>query len=424
MRTRFGMWVLALVFTASAQAASEVRLWHALSPHNQAVLDQLVTQFNKSQKDIKLSASRYASTDALEAALNQTKTPPHLVQLDEPRTRDGSPKRADIQPLYRLLERYPIQDQDWFVARQYSAARDAQGRLLAFPLMLEVPVMLYNQDAFARAGVRQPPNRAWSALQAELVTLANNGSRQCPLISDQVVSVNLENLAAVNNLLYTSDDNGMRAGAKDATFAFDVAYVRHLSMMISWVRSELMVRPQFSVNAVERFAQGECAVLITDSGSLGALLQQKNLHFSVVGLPYYPQLTPKPGNPFVSGGALWSVRGHPAAEEQAVSTVLGWLAQAPQAAFWHQNTGFLPLTDKAFAATPAPYYAALGQWRALIQVYTRNPERLNRGFRVHNYPAIRRMFRETLDRSLSGDQPAMMALRSAQTRASQIMRQP
>jgi len=423
MRIRLVIWVLALVLSASAQAATEVRLWHALSAANQVVLDQLLKQFNKSQKDVKVVASRYDSTDALEAALNQAKTPPHLVQLEEPRTRDGMPKRADIQPLYRVLERYPIADQDWFVARQYSAARDAQGRLLAFPLMLEVPVMIYNQDAFARAGLAPAPARAWDALQGQLVTLANNGSRHCPLITDQVVSLNLENLAAVNNLLYTSNDNGLGA-APDPTFLFDVAYVRHLSLMISWVRSELLVRPEVSVNAVERFAAGECAVLITDSGSLGSLLQNKQLHFGVTGLPYYPQLTKSPGNPFVGGSALWLTRGHAAAEDKAVSAFLGWLAQAPQTVMWHQNTGFLPLTVAGFQATPPAYYTALGQWRELIGVYSRSPARLARGFRVNNYPTIRRMFRETLDKSLGGDQPATTALRSASTRASQIMRQP
>jgi len=373
-----------------------------------------------------VAASRYDSSQAIETALDRVKRAqaPHLVQLEEPRTRNGMPKRSDIQPMHQLLARHPIKDQGWFVSRQHSYARDAQGRLLAFPYMMEVPVMFYNQDAFKAAGLAPLPERAWDQLQAQLVTLANRGSRHCPLITDQLVSVNLENLAAVNNQLYLSNDNGIsQPNGRHPAFLFDVAYVRHLSLMISWVRNELMVHPEFSLKAVERFTQGECAVLIADSGHLGTLRRQTMLRFAVSGLPYYPQLTQRPGNPFVSGSALWSVRGHTAAQDKAAAAFLGWLAQPRQAAHWHQNTGFLPLTHEAFKRTPADYYAPLGQWRALIQAYAGNPSRLHRGFRINNYPKIRHMFQETLERALRGEQPAVTALRIASTEAGKIMRQ-
>jgi len=424
---KFFACLLTCCIPAALHAATEIQVWHALNAHNQAVFENLVAQFNQNQRDVHVLVKRYAHPAALEDALDRvaaskTQTLPHLVQLEEPRTRDGMPKRADVQPLYRLLDRYPIQNQRWFVSRQHSYARDVQGRLLAFPFMMEVPVMFYRPDAFHKAGLAPRPARAWDQLQAQLVTLANNGSRDCPLITDQLVSMNLENLAAVNNQLYTSGNNGIgQPGGQHPTFLFDVAYVRHLSLMISWVRNELMVHPQFSPQAVARFTRGECAVLITHSGQLGGMAQ--HLRFGISGLPYYPQLTRHPGNPFVSGSALWAMRGHTPQEDRATVNLLGWLAQPAQAAHWHQNTGFLPLTHDAFKRTPADYYAPLGQWRSLIQVYANNPSPLHRGFRVNNYPQIRRMFQQTLDRALRGEQAAMTALRLASTQAHEIMRQ-
>jgi len=416
--------IIALWISVSTHAATEIRVWHALNAHNQTVFEGLIAQFNQSQKDVKAVLSRYDSPQAIEAALDTAKPAqsPHFVQMQVPRTREGMPSRADVQPLYRLLDRHPIAHQDWFVSRQHAYARDAQGRLVAFPYMMEVPVMFYNMGAFQKAGMALAPERAWDQLQAQLVTLANNGSRQCPLITDQLVSMHLENLAAVNNLPYPSDDNGMGRSQTPA-FLFDVAYVRHLSLMISWVRNELMVPPAFSINAVERFTQGECAVLLTDSGALGTLRQQTALHFAVSSLPYYPRLTRQPGNPFVSGSALWFVRGHPADQDKAAAALLGWLAQPDQAAHWHQNTGFLPLTIGAFNRALAKDDAPLAQWRALIQAYTTNPSRLQRGFRVNNYPRIRRLFQETLDRALRGEQPAVAALRLASAEANKIVRQ-
>src|SRR3546814_3693833 len=78
-------------------------------------------------------------------------------------------------------------------------------------------------------------------------------------------------------------------------------YIRHLSLMISWVRSELMVKPEFDSVATKRFADRECAVLLSTSGNLGYFKDAKKLDFSISGLPYYPEVAKKPGNPFVGG---------------------------------------------------------------------------------------------------------------------------
>jgi len=152
---------LVLLLAAPVHAATDIQIWHTLNAHNQGVFERLIAQFNQSQKEIRITSNRYERAQALEAALDQTRQPPHLVQLEEPHEPGGMPKRSDIQPLYRLLDRYPVQDQDWFVSRQYSYARDTQGRLLAFPFMMEIPVMLYNLDAFAKAGLVPLPDRAW-----------------------------------------------------------------------------------------------------------------------------------------------------------------------------------------------------------------------------------------------------------------------
>src|SRR3546814_2837498 len=93
-------------------------------------------------------------------------------------------------------------------------------------------------------------------LQVQLVSMANKGSRHCPLTTDLPVSINLENLAAVNNQLFASSENGLK-GKGEPSFSFDSTYVRHLSLMISWVRSEIMVKPEFGVRSVERFASGD-----------------------------------------------------------------------------------------------------------------------------------------------------------------------
>jgi len=408
---------------AFAQTATQIQLWHALKPHHQATLEGLVTQFNQNQAAVAVTLTGYSSTQDIEAALDalakaKPAQRPHLVQLDELDARVSVQQRADIVPLHALLRRHPMAHAQWFLSSQHVYAHDAQGRLVAFPWMAEIPVMFYRPAAFAQAGLAPKPERTWVALQGQLVTLANNGSRDCPLISDQAVSVHLENLAAVNLQRYVSHTPDEPPG-----FRFDTPYVRHLSLMVSWVRSGLMVHPGFQSLAPDYFAVRRCAVLIANSGHLGRFLQDPGLDVAVSGLPYYPQLTRTPGRPFVSGSALWLVRGHTAAQDKAVAAFLGWLAQPQQAAMWHQQTGFLPLTQAALRQTPASYYSGLEQWGALVQGYAKPPVALNRGIRVNHYPQIRRLFARALDKALRGEMPAVSMLKLAAAEAQKRVRQ-
>ncbi|MGB6103740.1 MAG: extracellular solute-binding protein [Pusillimonas sp.] len=414
----------AMLLSSMAASATDVMVWHSLNPYNKEVFETLVKDFNKEQKDVKVRLKAFDTEDDIEAALaaaQKRDDRPQLVQLDDDRAPDEVAGRSYIQPLNTLLAKHPIPDAKWFMSDKNTFARDSKGRLVAFPYMVDIPVMFYNIDAFKKADLKPTvPQRDWASLQDQLVTLANNGSRRCPLTSDQPVSVNLENLAAVNNQLYASNDNGLKGKGKPA-FAFDLLYIRHLSMMISWVKSELMVKPEFNANATKRFANNECAVLFSTSSNIGWFSDNRKLDFSLTGLPYYPQVTANPGSAFVGGSALWVTAGHSKESDAASAQFLAWLAQPKRAAQWFQATGFLPLTQQAFAQTEKSYYKKLGDWQELVAAYSQSPGANGRGFRIDNYPKIRAMFHDTLEKALNGNQSAPTALKTAAAEAGKMM---
>lgn len=406
----------------SAVSAAEINVWHSLSSHNKAVLERLVKQFNKDSEDTRVKLKAFENSESIDAALSMIdmdRNRPHLVQLDEARLPDVEAMRSYIQPLHVLMAHHPIDNIDWFLPSNNTAGRDSKGRLVAFPFMLDVPVMFYNVEAFKKAGLNPAkPERAWNALQAQVVTAANNGSRACPITSDQPVSINLENLAAVNNQPFTSAQNPRSAKGAPA-FNFDAMYIRHLSLMISWVRSELLVKPELNDVAAHRFANGECAVLLSQSSNLGWFGSQRQLDFGLTGLPYYPEVTSTPGLPFVGGAALWSTSGHAKEDDAATAEFLAWLAQTDQATEWYEETGYLPLTKQAFENANKRGTAA-DQWKDLVAAYANEPVATARGFQIKNYPEIRALFKQSIDRALSGDEPAMTVLKSASTEGSKI----
>lgn len=406
-----------LATSMSALAATQIDVWHSLNSHNADVFEGLVKKFNRQSKDVTVRLKAFDDANAVGVALSTIKKDaerPHLVQLDEIHLPDMAAHRSYIQPLHVLLARHPIKGADWYLPAGNSALRDAKGRLQAFPFMLDIPVMFYNTEAFKKAGITPAqPKRSWAELQGQVVTAANNGSRRCPITSDQPVSINLENLAAVNNQPFVSQAKGA------PLFRFDSLYIRHLSLMISWVRSELLVKPDFNSVASQRFANGECAILLSQSSNLGWFASQRGLDFGVSGLPFYPEVTQTPGLPFVSGSALWITGGHAESDDAATAAFLAWLAQPDQASEWYEHTGFLPLTKQAFAQAGGSG-KAMEQWKSLVQPYASEPVATSRGFQIKNYPEIKALFQQAMDKALSGQEPAVTALKSASDQASKI----
>src|SRR5690606_25409396 len=60
---------LATVFSVSALAATDIRVWHALSDHNADVFEALVDDFNRSQSDVKVRLKAFSSTEEVEKAV-------------------------------------------------------------------------------------------------------------------------------------------------------------------------------------------------------------------------------------------------------------------------------------------------------------------------------------------------------------------
>jgi len=425
-------WMLgaAVMMTGAAQAAPvPIEVWHTMDGAHQAEFEKLVKQFNKEQADVEVKVRAFASPQALQQETGSAlaaKKGPQLIQLEDNHSPEVVAQHKAVKPLYELLAKYPIKDITWFLPATSSFTRDAKGRLLAFPFMAEAPVMFYNTAAYKKAGLNPAaPARTWADLQAELLKLRDVADIECPYATSDQVGVHLENLAPVNNQLYTSNGNGIEAtkAKTPPTLQFDTLYMRHVSMMVSWKRSLLFTQHSDDNRADDMFAKGQCAVLTSGSGALGRFLSEKSLSFGVAPLPYYPQATREGGRPFVSGAALWALQGHPAAQDKATATFLSWLSKPVVAAQWHQRTGYLPLTEGAFRASDVSFYDRIPGAQQFVVAMRNQPSATGRGFRMPNYPRIEPIRSKELNDALEGKTPPMAALNAAAQQARSIAQQ-
>src|SRR5262245_11210177 len=105
--------ILGLVLACAAlpaRAQWEIRFWHAMSGAPQAELESLVERFNAAQEDYRVVLSYKGSYDETLAAVIATQrrfswtSPPHIVQVQEPRTAGMLARRGLVKPLWQVLQ--------------------------------------------------------------------------------------------------------------------------------------------------------------------------------------------------------------------------------------------------------------------------------------------------------------------------------
>ena len=416
----------ALLAASSAHAVPvEVEVWLTLSPTNQNEFEKLAKQFNSEQSDTKVVVRSFANQAALRSQSAKeaaAKNRPNLIQIEDNRSPELIAEHKDIIPLYELLKQYPIADLKWFLPQTTGFMRNSKQELLAFPFMAEIPLMFYNIDGYKKSGLN-PKNvpSTWIALQGDLIALRDKGDYDCPYGTSQQVSVHLENLAAVNDVLYVTPNNGLE-NAKQPALNFDSVFMRHLSIMVSWQRSWLFKQNSNGNEADEMFAKNKCAVVTTGSGALGQMLNTRGLSFGVAPLPHYQQVTEKPGAPFVSGSALWAIGGHSKEDNKATMSFLAYLSKPVVAAAWHQHTGFLPLTDAAYRTADVAFYDRIPGARSVIDsMRSTTGNKNSRGFRIKNYPQVEAILSREFDAALSGNTPPVAALNIAMDESKPLM---
>ena len=430
---RFAMILVASCLVSGLAYADpvEVQVWHTLSSVNKSEFEKLAKQFNNEQSDVKVVLKGFDHQAALRAQANAAMASPgadkpNLVQIEDNRSPELIAQNKNIVPLFDLLKRYPISDLNWFLPQTTGFMRDAQGRLMAFPFMAEIPVMLYNLDGYKKAGLDSTkPARTWPELQNHLLALRDKAYYDCPFGISQQVNTHLENLAPINNAVFVTPGNGLEKSKQQPELNLaDPVFMRHMSIMVSWKRSELLMQNSNGTEADALFAKNKCAVVTTTSGALGEMLDTRGLNFGMAPLPFYDQVSPKAGSPFVSGGALWAVSGHVKEADKATMAFLAYLSKPVIAANWHQRTGYLPLTDAAFRAANVSLYDKVLGIRLLVDSMRTVKDQNSRGFRARNYHSIEPILIRQFDAALSGNTPPVAALTMALDESRPLMQDP
>ena len=142
-------------------------------------------------------------------------------------------------------------------------------------------------------------------------------------------------------------------------------------------------------------------------------------------LPYWPDVPGAPQNSIIGGATLWVLKGQKSEDYKGVAKFFSYLSKPEVQAWWHQQTGYLPITQAAYELSRQQgYYDKNPGADVSIKQMTLNPPTENsKGLRLGSFVQIRNVIEEEIEAALQGKKTAQEALDSAVARGNELLRQ-
>ena len=411
----------------AAFAATEIQWWHAMGGKLGEKVAEIAEGFNTSQSDYTLVAVYKGTyTDTLTAAIAafQTKEQPHIVQVLEVGSASMIGAKGAIKPVYQLMaEAGEAFDPRAYLSSVTGYYTDTEGNMLSMPFNSATPVLYYNKDAFAKAGLDpNAPPRTWPDVEAAARKLQAAGYA-CGFTTGWQSWVQLENFSAWHNVPFATKANGF--GGIDTELAFNSPlHVKHVGTLAGWQKEKIFDYGGRRSDSAPKFYNQECGMYMNSSSAYaGVKANATEFEFGVGQLPYWPDAA-APQNSIIGGATLWVLSGHEDAEYKGVARFFSYLSSAEVQAEWHQFTGYLPITHAAAKLTKEQgfYERNPGIDVAILQMTGKEPTENSKGLRLGNFVQIRDVINEELEAIWAGDKTAQQGLDDAVSRGNALLR--
>ena len=406
---------------ASAQAQTEIQWWHSMTAFNNEWVNTLAKEFNASQKTYKVTPIYKGSYDeSMTAAIAAFRAgnAPHILQVFEVGTATMMASKGAIVPAGKVMADAGYKfDPNAYVAAVAGYYTAPNGQMLSFPYNSSTTVFYYNKDAYKAAGL--DPEKApttWPEVALAAAKLKASGHK-CPLTIAWQGWTQLESFSAWHNVEFATKQNGL--GGMDARMRINTPlHVRHIENLGNMAKQGLFVYKGRRNVPEPAFISGECAMVTTSTGFYGNVKNNAKFNWGLSTLPYYPDVMGAPQNTVIGGASLWTLAGKKPDEYKGVAAFFNFISQPEIAARTHQETGYLPVTNAAFALTEkSGFYKKNPGTDVGPNQMIRKVTDKSRGIRLGNFLQVRTIVDEELEQVWSGKRSAKEGLDAIKKRA-------
>ncbi|GAB6929777.1 ABC transporter substrate-binding protein [Paenibacillus sp. JCM 10914] len=320
--------------------------WHSMSGELGTVADKLISDFNAAHQDIQVEGVFQGTYDEslnkLKASLGSN-SGPTMIQVYEIGSRFMMDTKA-IRPVQDFMdaEQYDISSLEPNIKNYYTF----DDKLYSMPFNSSNPILYYNKDAFKAAGLdpENPPKTYEEvALAAKALTTGSQTGA-----SFAIYGWFMEQFLANQGAELLNNGNG-RTSSATASQVNDAAGVKTLAWWKQMLDDKVVLNLGRKTDDTKKaFAAGQIAMTLDSTASLRGIVSAAEGKFEV-GTGFLP----KPadggdGGVIIGGASLWLMNNKSEAEQQAAWTFMKYLAEPQTQANWHVNTGYFPVTTKAY----------------------------------------------------------------------------
>jgi sn-glycerol 3-phosphate transport system substrate-binding protein len=427
MAAALTMCLTTLLATAMAEPI-ELQWWHAMTAVNADRVNKIAADFNASQAAytiVPVFKGSYAETMNAGIAAYRAGNAPHIIQIFEVGTATMMAAKGAVKPVYQLMaDAGEPFDPNAYLPAVTAYYSTADGKMLSMPFNSSTAITFWNKDVFKKAGL--DPEKApatWPDTLAAAQKLRAAGSA-CGMTAAWISWTQIEQFSAWHNIPLATKANGLDGA--DAALEFNnPILVKHLGNLGGAQKDKSFDYGGRTSEPEGKFLTGECGMIQTSSAAFGLFKSGAKFEFGLAELPYYPEITEAPQNSIIGGASLWVMGGKKPEEYKGVVKFFTFLSQTDLQQRLHEETGYLPITKAAYAATKASgfYDKNPGREIPVLQMTAKPPTANSRGLRLGNLVQIRDIIAEDLEAVFAGKQDAQAGLDDAVKRGNALLRQ-
>lgn len=418
-----GVFGASMTLSSFASAETEVQWWHAMGGRLGEVVNEIAEKYNASQSTYKLVATYkggYEDTMTAGIAAFRAKQQPHLIQIFDAGAATIINAKGATIPVADLMANQGkgFNIEDYISGVRYFYA-DSDGKMIGMPFNSSTPLLYYNKDAFAKAGIENPP-KTWEELEAIAPKLKEAG--YTALAQSHSPWIFSENFHSRHNLQMATANNGY-----DST---DVKILYNNPQMIThWTKvKEWLDKGWYGYygrawgDNQDAFVQEKVAMWLGSSGSFGGLTKSAKFKFGASFLPYWESIAKEPYGTFIGGAALFAMAGHDDEAYKGVADFLAFLTSPEMQYFWHKETGYVPITNAAYdlAKSDGYYQSTPDAEIGILQLNQRSGE-WTKGYRLGYYVQIREVMYKHYDNIFSGNSSVEDAFKAIEEESNALL---
>lgn len=416
-----------MAWGTAASAQTQIEWWHAFTGRLGELLEAQVAQFNESQSDYRVVAVHKGNySEALNAGIAAFRAgeQPHLLQVFEVGTATMMAATGAVRPVFEVMEASGLPfDPNEYIPAVTGYYTNSDGQMLSFPYNSSTQVLYVNRDKLSEAGIDPDVDlTTWENWDEVLTQLVDAGVT-CPFTTSWQSWVHLESFSAYHDVPFATNANGFEGLDTELVFNGDLQ-VKHIDQLGTWAQEGKFIYNGRRNEAGANFRAGDCALFTESSAGYAGVKAEADFEFDIRHLPYWDEVEAAPQNTIIGGASVWIMEGHTDEEYTAVAAFLNFLSSPEVQAQWHQDTGYLPITNAAGELTEEQgfYDENPGTEIAGLQMTRNEPTDNSKGLRLGSFDQIRTIIDEELEGVWSGQKSAQVALDSAVERGNQLLR--